>query len=185
MKLDKYFNIFIVISLSILSIVTNTVLCKYFPILNKLLPNFILLIVIYLALFRDIYEGALVTFFITYLYTLSTPSFIGGVLLVYMIMFFLLNIVSQHIYVKDLKVVFIIVVSVFLGEKILLGLVFYFFKETSILSWVSFKNFIFELPVDLLFSVLIFRILRRLDLYTGVKKEKTNFFSGPIYLRKA
>ena len=97
MKFNKYFNIFIVITLSIISIIINTVLFKFCPSINKFSPNLILLIIIYLAIFRDIYEGAGLVFFISYLYSLHSPSFIGGVLCVHMILFFMVS------FLKDLK----------------------------------------------------------------------------------
>jgi len=185
MKIDSYLNVFLLLIFSILSVLFTTVFFKFFPELGFFRPNLILIIVIYLGIYRNIFEGACLAFFISYIDTIHSPSFVGGVIFINIVIFFVLNYLSQTLYVRNIKAILILVTSDVAAEKFLYIFLLYTFKDASSMVWFVTKRALAEIPADIVFTILIFRILRRVDIYTGVKKKKADFFSGPVYLRRA
>jgi hypothetical protein len=141
-------------------------------------------VVVYLAVYRNFLEGVGLSFFISYLETLHSPIFVGGTLFINMVIFLVLSFISRQVYIKNFRLIVIIVSSVMLAERICFLALIYAFRDISVMGWFAIKRLFIELPVNVVFSVPVFKFFRLLDHYTGVKEEKTDYFSGPIYLRK-
>lgn len=185
MKISSYLNIFIVVIVSMAFVIFNTVFFKFFPRLALVKPNLVLLLVVYIALNRNFFEGILIAFVVSYIESLHTPSLIGGVLVVNILIFFVLNFLSRNVFVRSLKMLLILITSVVVAEKIVFLLLVIFLRDTSFGFIWFIKRCLIEIPINILFYFPVFGLLRKIDLFTGVKKERTDFFSGPIYLRKA
>ena len=184
MKSNNQLNRFFILSTAVFLVLFSTVFFKFFPAMAFFRPDLILIMIIFLAIYRNLFEGGIITLLISYFDSLHSPGFIGGTVVVNILIFLVLNYLSLNIYLRNIRVILVTVTSVVVMERVLFLLLLHFFREESVFVWFSVRRVLVEIPVDIIFSLILFKMLRWFDLYTGVKKEKTDFFSGPVYLRR-
>lgn len=155
--------------------------------MNYFRINLILIIVAFLGVNRNFLEGISLVFLIGYIEALHSPSFFGADLVIYLIIFSIVNYISHQMYIVGLSMNVILVGSIVLAVKILDIAVVLLFKDFSVLSllWIALIEIFCEGFATIIFSVVIFAFFKFIDAKTGVKREKTGFFSGPVYLHRA
>ncbi len=162
LKQMKGFLLFLLIGWLLL--ILQTTLLKFLS-LGVVLPNLVLLTVLYLGLFHRFHRGCALTFFLGYLMDLFSGGPTGLYIFLYLGSFSLAQMIREMFYLKSrlFQIIFILIFS--LGNDFFLFLLFWVFSSPvnfspSLLKWIILQG-IYNASVGPFLFLLLERVNQR------------------------
>jgi rod shape-determining protein MreD len=147
-----------------LLLIFQTTLLKFFSV-GVVVPNLVLLTVLYLGLYHQFRQGYTITFFLGYLMDLFSGGPMGLYIFLYLGSFFLTQIIREIFYLKSVffQVIFILIFS--LSNDFLLFLLLWVFSSlvsfsSSMLKWIALQG-IYNASVGPFLFLLLDRVNQR------------------------
>ncbi len=145
-----------------LLLILQTSLLKFLS-LGAVIPNLVLLIVLYLGLFHRFHRGCALTFFLGYLMDLFSGGPTGLYIFLYLGSFSLAQMIRETFYLKSrlFQIVFILIFS--LGNDFFLFLLLWVFSSPVSLSSSLVKGIIIQGIYNTAVGPFLFLFLERVD----------------------
>jgi rod shape-determining protein MreD len=140
-------------------------------------PDFLFVLIVFLALRGDLVKGAVIVFFFGMLMDIFSGIFLGLYPVAYLFIFFILQGASRHLILDEvIHQVPLVLISYLLMTSCIFIFMTLFLNEAS-MSW-SWRDILLQLFLFFLISIPLFYQFERIITYSKSEKKRSSLFAN-------